>query len=150
MSNSYQPHGLQHGRLLCSSSAPGVCWLCWYLLSQWCHLTISSSAAPFFFCLHSFTASGALPVHLFQCRFSAWPIKSPGQNIPNLKAMLESTGGWCQSLCQPCCQNYCPQAWCLPLQQDLFETDLILVSHWGQAYLLINIDILPIDLNLTP
>ena len=42
MSNSLQPHGLQHARLPCPSPTPGVhpnsC-----PLSQWCHPTISSS-----------------------------------------------------------------------------------------------------------
>ena len=46
MSNSLQPHGLQHARFLCSSLSPRVysnsC-----TLSQWCHPTISSSVAPF-------------------------------------------------------------------------------------------------------
>ena len=31
-------------------------------LSQWCHLTMSSSAAPFSFCFQSFTTSGASPM----------------------------------------------------------------------------------------
>ena len=45
MSDSLWPHGLQHTRLLYPSSTPGACSnLC--PLSQWCHLTISSSAAP--------------------------------------------------------------------------------------------------------
>ena len=43
-----QPHGLQHTSLLCPPLSPRVCWnSC--PLSQWCHPTISSSAAPFFF-----------------------------------------------------------------------------------------------------
>ena len=50
------PHGLQHARLsrpllstgVCSNSCP---------LSQWCHLTISSSAAPFSSCPQSFPVS---------------------------------------------------------------------------------------------
>ena len=42
------PHGLQHARLPCPSLSPGVCSnSC--PLSQWCWLTISSSAAPFSF-----------------------------------------------------------------------------------------------------
>jgi len=51
MSNSLWPHGLQHTRLpcppqslrICSNSCP---------LSQWCYLTISSSATLFSLCLH--------------------------------------------------------------------------------------------------
>ena len=41
MSNSLQPHGLQHARLPCPSPSPKVCSnSC--TLSQWCHPTISS------------------------------------------------------------------------------------------------------------
>ena len=59
VSNSLQPCGLQHARLLCPSS-PGVCSnSC--PLSQWCHPTITSSVVPFSSCLHSFPASGSCP-----------------------------------------------------------------------------------------
>ena len=48
-----QLHGLQHARLLSPPLSPGVCSdSC--PLSQWCYLIISSSAAPFSFCLQSF------------------------------------------------------------------------------------------------
>ena len=50
MSDSLQPHELQHTRLPCSSlSSP---WFCSNScpLSQWCHPTISSSVAPFSSC----------------------------------------------------------------------------------------------------
>ena len=61
MSDSLQPHGLEHPRLprptlssgVCSNSCP---------LSQWCYLTISCSAATFSSCLQSFPASGPFPV----------------------------------------------------------------------------------------
>ena len=44
-SDSVQPHGLQHARLLSLPLSPGVCSnSC--LLSHWCYLTISSSATP--------------------------------------------------------------------------------------------------------
>ena len=47
VSDSLWPHGLRHARLLCPPLFPGVCSnLC--PLSQWCYLTISSSAATFF------------------------------------------------------------------------------------------------------
>ena len=55
VSDSLWPCGLQHPSLLCPPLFPGVgsdsC-----PLSQWCYLTISSSAAHFF-CLQSFPAS---------------------------------------------------------------------------------------------
>ena len=52
MSNSLQPHGLQHTRLPCPSTAPRPCSnSC--PLSRWCHPTISSSVVPFSSCLQS-------------------------------------------------------------------------------------------------
>ena len=64
VSNSLRPRGLQHARLLSPPLSP---------LSQWCHLTISSSVAPFSFCLQSFPASEAFPMN--------WLIASGGQSI---------------------------------------------------------------------
>ena len=55
VSNSLQPHGLQHARLPCPSLSPGVCSNS-YPLSQWCHPTILSSVTLFSFCLQSFPA----------------------------------------------------------------------------------------------
>ena len=45
MSNSLRPHGMQHNRLSCPSPSTRVCSDS-YLLTQWCHLTISSSVSP--------------------------------------------------------------------------------------------------------
>ena len=61
MSDSLQPQGLQYARLPYPSVSPRV-----YSnscpLSQWCYLTISSSATLFSFCLQSFPASRSFPV----------------------------------------------------------------------------------------
>ena len=58
MSNSLQPHGLQHARPPYPSPTPRVCSnscpLC-----RWCHPAISSSVVAFSFCLQSFPASGS-------------------------------------------------------------------------------------------
>ena len=51
---------LQHARLPCPPLSPRVCSSS-CPLSRWCYLTISSSAAPFSFCLQSFPASGCFP-----------------------------------------------------------------------------------------
>ena len=72
MSESLQPHKLQHARPPCPSSTPGVntnsC-----PLSQWCHPTISSSVVPFSSCIQSFPISGSFQMsQLFT---------SGGQNI---------------------------------------------------------------------
>ena len=61
MLDSLWPHELQHARIPCSSLSPGVCSnSC--PLSQWCHLTILSSVAPFSSCPQSFPASWSFPV----------------------------------------------------------------------------------------
>ena len=60
MSNSLQPHGLQHTRLPCSSASFRACSnSC--SLSRWCHPIIWSSVVPFS-CLLSFPASGFFPM----------------------------------------------------------------------------------------
>ena len=61
MSDSLQPHGLQHTRLPCPSLSPGACSnSC--SSSQWWHPTILSFVVPFYFCLQSFPTSGSFPV----------------------------------------------------------------------------------------
>ena len=64
MSNSFQPHGLQHSRLPCPSPTPkaysNLCPSC-----RWCHPTISSSVIPFSSCLQSFPASGSFQMSQF-------------------------------------------------------------------------------------
>ena len=57
MSDSLWPHGVQHTGLLCPSPSPGA-WSNSCPLSQWCHLTISSSVIPFS-CPQSFPAPGS-------------------------------------------------------------------------------------------
>ena len=64
MSDSLQPHGLQHARLPCPSLTPEACAnSC--PLSRWCHPTISSSVIPFSSYLQSFPASGSFPMNQF-------------------------------------------------------------------------------------
>ena len=61
VSNSLQPHELQHAWPPCPSPTPRVysnsCTLIW-----WCHPTISSSVVPFSSCPQSFPASGSFPM----------------------------------------------------------------------------------------
>ena len=63
VSDSLQPHGLQHTRPPCPSPTPGV-----YSnscpLSQWHHPTMSSSVI-LFSCLQSFPVSGSFPMSQF-------------------------------------------------------------------------------------
>ena len=86
LSDSLRPHGLQYTRLFCPSLSPRVCS---DSLSQWCYLTISSSATLFSFCLHSFPASGSFPV--------SWLYASGGQSIgasASVLVLLMNIQGW--------------------------------------------------------
>ena len=64
VSDSLQPHGLQHARPPCPSPTPEV-----YSnscpLSQWWHPAISSSVVPFSSCPQSFPASGSFQMSQF-------------------------------------------------------------------------------------
>ena len=72
MSNSLRPHGLRHARPPCPSLSSSICSNSGPL-SQWCYLTVSSSAAFCSFCLQSFPASGSFP--------NRWLFTSGGQSI---------------------------------------------------------------------
>ena len=56
VSDSLQPHELQHARPPCPTPTPGVHWDS-HPSSQWCHPAISSSVVPFSSCLQSLPAS---------------------------------------------------------------------------------------------
>ena len=64
MSDSLQPHGLQHTRLPCPSPSPregsNSC-----PSSRWCHPIISSSVVPFSSCLQSIPTSGSFQMSQF-------------------------------------------------------------------------------------
>ena len=61
----FATHEPQHARPPCPSPTPGAC-LNSCPLSQWWHLTISSSVVPFPSCPQSFPASGSFQIsHLF-------------------------------------------------------------------------------------
>ena len=86
MSDSLQPHGLQHARLLCPSLSPGVCSnSC--PLSRWWQTTILFSVIPFFSYLLSFLASGSFPM--------SWHFAPSGQCIRASASVLPmSIQGW--------------------------------------------------------
>ena len=88
MSDSLQPHGLQHARLLCTSPTPGACSnSC--PLRRWCHPTISSSVIPFSSCFQSLPASESFPMS--QCSTSG------GQSIGSFSFSISPSNeysGW--------------------------------------------------------
>ena len=81
VSDSLQPHGLQHSRPPCPSPTPGIypnsC-----PLSRWCHPTISCSVVHFSSYLQSFPASGSFPMSQFNA--------SNGQSIGVWSIELQS------------------------------------------------------------
>ena len=71
MSNSWQPHRLQHASLPSPSPTPGA-YLSSYPLLRWCHPTMSSSVIPFSSHLQSFPASGSFPMSQFSGHQLSW------------------------------------------------------------------------------
>ena len=91
VSDSLQPHGLQHARPPCPSPTPRVypnsCPLSW-----WCHPTISSSVIPFSSRLQSFPASGFFQMNQL--------VSSGGQSIgvsASASFLPVNTQGWSPS-----------------------------------------------------
>ena len=70
VSNSLQPHGLQHTKLPCPLLPPRDCS---HSLSQWGQSTISSSVVPILSCFQSFPKSGSFLMN--------WLFTSGGQSI---------------------------------------------------------------------
>ena len=81
VSDSLQPHGLQHAWPPCPSPTPGVysnsCPQSW-----WCHTTISSSIVPFSQ-LQSFPVSGSFPVsQLFTSGGQSFGVSASASALP--------------------------------------------------------------------
>ena len=89
VSDSLQPHGLQHARLPCPSPTPRPCSNSWLLMSQWCHSTISSSVISFSSCLQSFPASGSfnmLILHMCDTYFQPLLIQALETSAKSLRS----------------------------------------------------------------
>ena len=91
MSNSLQPHELQHTRPPCPSPTPGVHSNSGPS-SQWCHPAISSSVIPFSSCPQSLSASESFPMS----QLFTWGGQSIG--VSALASFLpKNTQGWSPS-----------------------------------------------------
>ena len=82
VSDSLQPHGLEHARPPCPSPTPGVhsnsC-----PSRGWCHPTISSSVVPFSSCPQSFPASGSCPLsRLFASGSQSFGVSASASVLP--------------------------------------------------------------------
>ena len=88
VSDSLQPHELQHARPPCPSPTPGIhpnsC-----PLSRWCHPAMSSSVVPFYSFPQSLPASESFPM----CQLFAWGGQSAG--VSALASFLpKKSQGW--------------------------------------------------------
>ena len=95
VSDSLQPHELQHARPPCPSQTPGVysdpCPSSW-----WCHLAISSSVVPFSFCPQSLPASGSFPMsQLFTWGGQSIGVSASASVLP-MNTQDWSPSGWTQ------------------------------------------------------
>ena len=91
MSDSLQPHELQHARPPSPSPTPGV-HSDSHPSSRWCQPAISSSVVPFSSCPQSLTASGSFPMN----QLFAWGGQSIG--VSALASFLpKNTQGWSPS-----------------------------------------------------
>ena len=93
VSDSLQPHELQHSRPPCPSPTPGVypnpCPLSW-----WCHQTILSSVVPFSSCPQSLPASGSFPMsQLFTSGGQSIGVSASTSGLP-MNAQDWSPLGW--------------------------------------------------------
>ena len=85
VSDSLRPHESQHTRPPCPSPPPRV-YPNSYLLSRWCHPTISPSVVPFSSRPQSFPASGSFPMSYIR-RPKYWSFSfniSPSKEHPGL------------------------------------------------------------------
>ena len=93
MSNSLQPHKLQHTRPPCPSPNPGVhpnpC-----PLSQWCHPTISSSVFPFSSCPQSSPTTGSFQMSQFFTSSGQGIGVSASATVPPINIQDWSSLGW--------------------------------------------------------
>ena len=93
VSNSLQPHGLQHARFPCPSpsaiACPNSCPLSW-----WCHPTILSSVILFSSCLQSFPASRSFPMSQFFASGGQSIGASASASVPPMNIQDWSPLGW--------------------------------------------------------
>ena len=103
VSDSLQPHGLQHARPPCPSPTPRA-----YSdscpLSRWCHPTISPSVGPFSSCLQSFLASRSFQISQFLASGSqSIGVSASASVLPmNIQDCFPLGGtGWDSQECSP-------------------------------------------------
>ena len=130
VSDSLQPHGLQHTRPPCLSPSPRVCpSSCPF--HRWCHPAISSSDALFSFCPQSLPASGTFPMnHLCasddqntgtSASASVFPVNIQGWSPLRLTGLISllSKGDWTLIKIVCVCVCVCVCVSCLVMSDSL-------------------------------
>ena len=132
VSDSLQPHGLQHIRLPRPSLTPRVCSdSC--PLSQWCYLTILFSAAPMSFCLQSFPASGSFSMRqLFASGGQSIGASASALVLPEYSGLISFRIDWFDLFAvQGALKSF--------LQQHNLNTSIL----WRSAFFLVQLSQLP-------
>ena len=93
MSNSLQPHGLQHARLPCPSLSPRVCSNS-RPLSWWCHPTTSSSVVPFSAFSQSSQHQGLFHHQIFTSGGQSIGASPCNKNINTTRVVSSFLGNW--------------------------------------------------------
>ena len=101
VSDSLQPHELQHARPPCLSPTPGV-HPDSHPSSQWCHPAISSSVVPFFSCPQSLPASDSFPMsQLFTWGGQSTGVSALASFLPKKSQGWSPLNGLVGSPCSP-------------------------------------------------
>ena len=146
MSDSLQPHQLQHARLLSPSLSPWVC-SNYCPLSQWCHPTLSS-VAPFSSCSQFPPLSGSFPVNQLltsggqsSIRWSFTFSISPSNDYSGLIAFrtdwfyllpnycMPSTLHKSGSLCASCCKWSMPTVYWMLFRRQPTQCLALCIKH---------------------
>ena len=97
MSDSLQPHGLQHARLLCLPIHRSLLKFVFIEL-----VMLSNHLIPFSFCLQSFPASKSFPIALCRCvlilELSKLPANTYKPHSPKTAFSIKRMIHWCLSI----------------------------------------------------
>ena len=93
MSDSLRLHGLQHTRPPCPPPDPRTLSNS-YPLNQWCNLTISSSATPFFYSFSIRVFSNELAVHIRWPKYWSFSISPSNEDSGSISFKID----WCELL----------------------------------------------------
>ena len=123
VSDSLQPHGLQHARPPCPSPTPGI-----YPdsrpSSQWCHPAISSPVVPFSSCPQSLLASESFPMS----QLFTWGGQSTAVSALGLPGDPTGPFWWRSAL------GFLWKEWCWSWNSSTLATSCKELTHWKRLW----------------